>query len=136
MAFCAAGSVLFPEPDLGDWERYDLDEDFWGLAWNAQTERLGHVVEAWYLFDPPDEIMEIIEHWVAGFWQPEEPECHRYRKAECYYRYPVDRPDHGRVYVWFECALEKEDGVSLSEAISDGLAHGLVLPGNPFDLIE
>jgi hypothetical protein len=130
-AFGAPGVMSFPEPDMGDWEPYDLGEDFWGLYWNTMETRLGEVTEAWYRSGPLGEIREIIERWAADFWRPEERESDRHREAECCYRYPVDDPDNGLVYPYLWDAVSGEGGVPLSAALADGLTHGLVLPEEP-----
>jgi hypothetical protein len=118
-AFGPAGAVSFPEPDFGDdWEPVD---DLLRLEWTGiGTPRLGMIVEAWYRLDSFDKVSEVLEHWWLEF--------DRYNEADCYYRWPVDDPDCGQVFAWLEDALRGERGVSLTQAIFDGLSYGLILP--------
>jgi hypothetical protein len=127
-AFGPAGACTLKEPYRDDWEEIeDLELEL--KLGDLGTPRLGNVVGAW-LRDVDRNIFEIIEVWVVEFFGREKK--HKYHEAECWYRYRSDRPDDGQVYSSEHLAFSRHRGMALSEALSDGLAHGLVLPNKVF----
>ena len=106
--------------------RPDLLEETGGLAMESlAAARLGTVLDSWWR-EGERQHRQVIEQWGVDFhW----PKAHRnYYRAQCFYRYSILRPDDGLVYSSLENAVARKGGLLLSEAMAEGLAHGLVLP--------
>jgi hypothetical protein len=106
--------------------RQDLLKEAAGLAMESlAAARLGTVVDSWRR-KREGQNRQVIERWGVDFYWPKAH--HNYYAAQCFYRYRILEPDEGLVYSSLENAVGRKGGVSLSEAMADGLAHGLVLP--------
>jgi hypothetical protein len=106
--------------------RQDLLEEAAGLAMESlAASRLGTVLDSWWRKEERQQ-RQVIEQWGVDFhW----PKAHQnYYQAQCFYRYSILRPDDGLVYPSVENAVARTGGLLLSEAMAEGLAHGLVLP--------
>jgi hypothetical protein len=106
--------------------RQDPLEEAAGLAMESlAASRLGTVVDSWWR-KGEGQSRQVIEQWGMDFYWPKAH--HNYYAAQCFYRYSILRPDDGLVYPSLENAVVRKGGMLLSEAMADGLAHGLVLP--------
>jgi hypothetical protein len=106
--------------------RQDLLEEAAGLAMESlAASRLGTVLDSSWREEERQQ-RQVIEQWGVDFrW----PKAHQnYYQAQCFYRYSILRPDDGLVYSSLENAVARKGGLLLSEAMAEGLAHGLVLP--------
>jgi len=127
--------------EVAGWKGLDLSEDAEegdertrqdplneaaGLAMESlAAARLGAVLDSWWR-EGERQSRQVIEQWGVDFhW----PKAHQsYYQAQCFYRYSTLRPDDGLVYSSLENAVARKGGLLLSEAMAEGLAHGLVLP--------
>jgi hypothetical protein len=108
--------------DLGK----DPLEEAAGLAMESlAAARLGSVVDSWCR-EGERQPRQVIEQWETDFYWPKTH--HDYYRTQCFYRYSILRPDDGLVYPSLEDAVARKGGMLLSEAMAEGLAHGLVLP--------
>jgi hypothetical protein len=114
--------------DAAGWRDLGKDplEEAAGLAMESlAAARLGTVLASWCR-EREGQHRQIIEQWETDFhWLKAH---HDYYQAQCFYRYSTLRPDDGLVYPSLEDAVARKGGMLLSEAMAEGLAHGLVLP--------